>query len=235
MRDDEAKKSLLEHLEELRHRIIVVAIAILMASAIGFALSEPVIVLLQTPLPVAANLVYHSVSEPFTTRLTLALMIGLSLAMPVILYELWAFITPGLTRSERRLVWPLLGVALVLFALGLGLAYLLIPLAVRFLLDFALPGVDPLLGLAGYVSFVTTFMLTFGLALQFPIVLYMLAKLGIFSYAFLSRRRREAILLIVLGAMIITPGDILIGSVALAVVMYGLFELTLQLIRRLGR
>ena len=227
--------SLLEHLEEIRHRIIVVAIAILVASTIGFALSAPVIVLLQAPLPEAAKLVYASVSEPFTTRLTLALMIGISLAMPVILYELWAFVTPGLTRNERRLVWPLLGVALVLFALGLGLAYLLIPLAVRFLLDFALPGVDPLLTLAGYVSFVTTFMLTFGLALQFPIVLYMLAKLGVFSYAFLSRRRREAILLIVFSAMIITPGDILIGSVALAVVMYGLFELTLQLIRRLDR
>lgn len=235
VRDNETTMSLLEHLEELRRRIIVVAIAILVASIAGFSVSGPIIVVLRTPLPEGAQLIYTAVGEPFTTRLTLGLMIGISLAMPVILYELWAFVTPGLTRTERRLVWPLLGVALVLFALGLGLGYLLIPLAVRFLLDFSLPGVDPFLSLGSYVGFVTTFMLAFGLALQFPIVLYVLARLGIFSYAFLSRRRREAILLIVLGAIVITPGDIVFGSAALAVVMYGLFELTLQLIRALER
>jgi sec-independent protein translocase protein TatC len=133
------------------------------------------------------------------------------------------------------MIWPLLGAAIVLFAAGLGLGYLLIPVAINFLLDFSLEGVRPLLGLADYVGFVTTLMLAFGLALQFPVIMYLLARMGVLSYAFLSRRRRWVIVLIFMSAIVITPGDIFIGSLTLAVVMYGLFEVTLQLIRMLGR
>ena len=236
MTSDEATMSLLEHLEELRKRIIIIALAIAAAGVAGFFLAEPLIVLLRAPLPEGgAELIQTSVGEAFGVRIQLALMTGVALAMPVILYEVWAFVTPGLTRGERRLLWPLLGVAILLFAAGVTLGYVLIPLAINFLLDFSLPGVEPLLGLSDYVSFVTTFMLAFGLALQFPVIMYLLARLGILSYAFLSRRRRYVILLIALFAVLITPGDIVIGSFTLAIVMYGLFEITLQLIRMLGR
>lgn len=232
----DASMSLLDHLEELRSRIIVIAVAILVAGVGGFFLAEPMITLLRAPLPQqGAELIQTSVGEAFGVRMQLALMSGVAMAMPVILYEIWAFITPGLTWGERRLIWPLLLVAIVLFAAGVTLGYLLIPVAVNFLLDFSLPDVEPLLGLSDYVGFVTTFLLAFGIALEFPVVLFLLARLGILSYAFLSRRRRWAILLIVLFAIIITPGDIVIGSFTLAVVMYGLFEITLQLIRLMGR
>jgi sec-independent protein translocase protein TatC len=233
---DDATMSLLEHLEELRSRIIIIAIAIALAGVAGFFLAEPLITLLRAPLPDrGAELIQTSVGEAFGVRMQLALMSGVALAMPVILYELWAFITPGLTRGERRLIWPLLGVAIVLFAGGVALGYLLIPLAVNFLLDFSLPGVEPLLGLGDYVGFVTTFLLAFGIALEFPVILFLLARLGILSYAFLSRRRRWAVLLIALFAIIITPGDIVIGSFTLGLVMYGLFEISLQVIRLMGR
>ena len=236
MTHDEATMSLLEHLEELRSRIIVVALAIGVAAVAGFYLADPIIALLRVPLPEdGAELIQTTVGEAFGVRIQLALMTGVALAMPVILYEVWAFVTPGLTRSERRLIWPLLIVAVVLFAAGLGLGYLLIPVAINFLLDFSLEGVRPLLGLAEYVGFVTTLMLAFGLALEFPVILYLLARMGILSYAFLSRRRRWVVILIVLFAVVITPGDILIGSLTLSVVMYGLFEATLQLIRIMGR
>jgi sec-independent protein translocase protein TatC len=227
--------SLLEHLEELRSRIIVIAVAILVAAAGGFFLADPLITLLRAPLPEDVELIQTSVGEAFGVTMQLALMSGVAMAMPVILYEIWAFITPGLTRGERRLIWPLLGVAIVLFAAGVTLGYLLIPVAVNFLLGFSLEGVRPLLGLGEYVGFVTTFLLAFGIALEFPVILFLLARLGILSYAFLSRRRRWAVLLIALFAIIITPGDIVIGSFTLAVVMYGLFEITLQLIRLMGR
>ena len=231
----DASMSLLEHLEELRSRIIVVAIAILLAAVAGFFLAEQLITLLRAPLPDGADLIQTGVGEAFGVRMQLALMSGVAMAMPVILYEIWAFITPGLTRRERRLIWPLLGVAIVLFAAGMALGYVLIPVAVNFLLDFSLEGVEPLLSLSDYVGFVTTFLLAFGIALEFPVILYLLARLGILSYAFLSRRRRWAILLITLFAIVITPGDIVIGSFTLSVVMYGLFEITLQLIRLMGR
>ena len=236
MIDDEGTMSLLEHLEELRSRIIVVAVAILLAGIAGFFIADPLIDLLRRPLPEeGAELIALTVGEAFGVRIQIALMTGVALAMPVILYQLWAFVTPGLTRSERRVIWPLLIVAVLLFAGGLFLGYLLIPVAINFLLDFSLEGVEPMLALGDYVGFVTTLLLAFGLALQFPVILYLLARLGILSYAFLARRRREAILLIALLAVVITPGDIFIGSATLAVVMYGLFEVTLQIIRMLGR
>jgi len=232
---DDTTMSLIEHLEELRSRIIVVALAIGVAAVAGFFLADPIIVILRSPLPDGAELIQTGVGEAFGVTIQIALMTGLAIAMPVILYEIWAFVTPGLTRSERRLVWPLLIAAVVLFVAGLALGYLLIPVAINFLLDFSLPGVRPLLRLTEYIGFVTTLLLAFGIALEFPVVLYLLARLGILSYAFLSRRRRFVALLIVLFAIIITPGDIVIGSMTLAIVMYGLFEATLQLIRVLGR
>jgi sec-independent protein translocase protein TatC len=233
--DDEATMSLLQHLEELRRRIIIAAFAILIAAIGGFFLAEPIIAILRSPLPDDVELIATGVGEAFGVTIQLALMTGLALAMPVILFQVWAFVTPGLTRSERRLVWPLLIAAIVLFAAGLALGYVLIPVAINFLLEFSLPDVQPLLRLADYVGFVTTMLLAFGLALQFPVILYVLARIGILSYAFLSRRRRFVALGIVMFAIVITPGDIVIGSATLAVVMYGLFEATLQLIRILGR
>jgi sec-independent protein translocase protein TatC len=236
MTDDEATMSLLEHLEELRSRIIVIAVAVLVSAVAGFFLAETIIVLLRAPLPErGAELIQTGVGEAFGVRMQLALMTGVAISMPVILYEIWAFVAPGLTRNERRLIWPLLGAAIILFAAGIVLGYLLIPVAINFLLDFSLPGVEPLLGLSDYVGFITTFLLAFGIALEFPVVMYLLARLGILSYAFLSRRRRYAILVIALFAVVITPGDIVIGSATLAVIMYGLFEITLQLIRIMGR
>jgi sec-independent protein translocase protein TatC len=236
MTRDDATMSLLEHLEELRSRIIVIAIAVLVAAVAGFFLADPIITLLRAPLEDSgAQLIQTNVGEAFSVRLTLALMCGIASAMPVILYEIWAFVTPGLTRPERRLVWPLLGAAVILFAAGVALGYLFIPLAVGFLLDFSVEGVEPLLGLGDYIGFVTTFLLAFGIALQFPVVLYLLARVGILSYAFLSSRRRYVILLIALFAIVITPGDLVISSFTLGIVMYGLFEITLQLIRMMGR
>jgi sec-independent protein translocase protein TatC len=236
MTGNEATMSLLEHLEELRSRIIVIAIAVALAAVAGFFLADPIIALLRVPLDESgAELIQTGVGEAFGVTMQLALMTGIAFAMPVILFEVWAFVTPGLTRPERRLVWPLLAVAVALFAAGVVLGYLLLPLAIGFLLDFQIAGVAPLLGLGDYIGFVTMFLLAFGLALQFPVVLYLLARVGILSYAFLSSRRRWVILLIALFAILITPGDIVIGSFTLALVMYGLFEITLQLIRLMGR
>jgi sec-independent protein translocase protein TatC len=233
--DDEATMSLLEHLEELRRRIVIIAIAVLIGAVAGFFVSEPIIGILQGTLPDGTRVIQTTVGEAFGVRLRLALILGVAVAMPVILFQLWAFVTPGLMRHERRLVWPLLGAAMVLFAVGLFFGYLVIPLATNFLIGLSLPGVEPYLGLSEYIGFVTTLMLAFGLALQFPVVLYLLARVGILSYRFLASRRRWAIVIIVLFAIVATPGGDPISSSLLSLIMYGLFEGTLQLIRALGR
>ena len=235
-RDEAATMSLVEHLDELRSRIIVIAISIVVAGVIGFFLAEPIIGLLRAPLPDDQDrLVQLGIGESLGVRLRVALYVGIVLSVPVILYQLWRFVTPGLTRHERRFIWPLLASAIVLFGLGLGVGYLVIPYAVQFLLSLTLPGVDPFLRLSDYVNFVLTVMLAFGLAFQFPILLLLLARVGILSYGFLSRRRRWAVLLIVVFAVIATPGGDPISSAVLSLVMYALFEATLQLMRSMRR
>ena len=228
--------TLVEHLDELRRRIIVVAIAIAVASVAGFYVAVPVIGLLEAALPDGTELIQLRVLEGLGVRLRVALLIGLALAMPVILYELWAFVTPGLTTRERRLVWPLLFLAIVFFAAGIVLGYLVVPTALAFLLGLALPGVPPMLDIGEYVGFVTTLMIAFGLAFQFPVIMLLLNRVGILTYAFLAARRRYIVVLIVLLAIMITPGGDPVSSGTLSLVMYGLFEGTLQLMRmRRGR
>jgi len=228
--------SLVDHLDELRSRIIVITVSVVLAGIIGFFLAEPIINLLRAPLPDDQDrLVQLGIGESLGVRLRVALYVGIGLSVPVILYQLWRFVTPGLTRRERRLIWPMLLAAIALFALGVTLGYLVIPYAVEFLLSLTLPGVDALLRLSDYVNFTLMVMLAFGLAFQFPIVLLLLARVGILNYGFLSRRRRQAVLLIVLFAVIATPGGDPLSSGVLSLVMYALFEATLQLMRTMRR
>ena len=226
--------SLLGHLEELRSRIIVIAITIVLAGIVGFFLSEPIIGILRAALPEGKQtLIQISVGESLAVRLRVALYVGIAASVPFILYQVWRFVTPGLTRAERRLIWPMLIAAVLLFAMGLGLGYFVLPFALDFLLSLTLPGVEDQLRLSEYVSFVSTVMLAFGLAFQFPVLLLLLARVGILNYRFLSSRRRWAVLAIVLFAIVATPGGDPLSSIVLSLVMYALFEGTLQLIRRM--
>lgn len=226
--------SLLEHLEELRGRIIVIAITIVLAGIVGFFLSEPIIAILRAALPEGQDtLIQISVGESLSVRLRIGLYVGIAIAVPVILYQVWRFVTPGLTRNERRLIWPLLIGSVILFALGIGLGYFVMPYALDFLLGLVLPGVVTQLRLSEYVSFASTVMLAFGLAFQFPVLLLLLARVGILNYRFLSSRRRWAVLAIVVFAIVATPGGDPLSSIILSLVMYVLFEGTLQLIRQL--
>jgi sec-independent protein translocase protein TatC len=231
--EDAATMSIVEHLDELRSRIIVVAISIVIAGILGFFLSEGILELLRMPLPDGEyRLIQLTIGEALAVRLKIAFYVGIALSVPVILYEVWRFVTPGLTRRERRLIWPLLIGAIALFALGVGLGYLIIPYALAFLLSLTPSGIDStMLRLSDYVGFVLAIMLAFGLAFQFPVLLLVGARVGILNYRFLSARRRWAILAIVLFAIIATPGGDPTSSVVLSLVMYALFEGTLQIIR----
>jgi len=225
--------SIVEHLDELRSRIIVVAISVAVAGILGFYLSEPILELLRDPLPDGDyTLIQLTIGEALAVRLKIALYVGIALSVPIILYELWRFVTPGLTRGERRLIWPLLIGAIALFSLGIVLGYLIIPYALGFLLSLTPSGIDAsMLRLSDYVSFVLAIMLAFGLAFQFPVLLLVGARVGILNYRFLSARRRWAILAIVLFAIIATPGGDPTSSAVLSLVMYALFEGTLQIVR----
>ena len=228
--------TMVEHLEELRRRLMVVIAAIAVAVVVGFVLSGPALQVLRGPLPDEFDTIYFtSPAGAFVARLKIAGFIGVALAMPVILYEIWRFVTPGLLPGERRLLWPFLLAGLLLFGLGVAVGFAIIPYALVFLLSFAGDGIEPLLTIDEYIGFVTTLMLVFGLMLQFPIVLIVLSRLGIVTPAWLASRRRWVILLIAIVSAVATPGGDPFSMVILALLMYGLFEVTLLVVRALQR
>jgi sec-independent protein translocase protein TatC len=232
MSQDGSTMTLVEHLEELRRRLMIVIAAIAIAAVVGFILSGPTLDLLRQPLPTQYDTLYfNSPGGAFVAQLKIAGFIGLALAMPVILYQVWRFVTPGLMPGETRLLWPFLLAALLLFGLGVLIGYIIIPYALSFLLGFARPGVEPLLTIDEYIGFVTTLMLAFGLMLQFPVVMFILVRLGIVTPQWLAARRRFAILIIAIVAAVATPGGDPFSMIVLALFMYGLFEGTLVVLR----
>jgi sec-independent protein translocase protein TatC len=234
--DEGPTMSLIEHLEELRRRLIVIVIAIVAAAVVGFLFSGAVLDLLRAPLPNDFETIYFTgPADAFGVQVKIAGFIGIALAMPVILFEVWRFVTPGLTKRERRFVWPVMVAAILLFGLGIVVGYAIIPYALNFLLGFARPGLQPLLTIDGYVGFVTTMLLAFGIVLEFPIVLVGLARVGVLSYRRLAAQRRMAVLGITVFAIVLTPGGDPISPLILGSVMYLLFEGSLFIIRLIRR
>lgn len=236
MTDNQATMSLIEHLEELRRRLIVVVVCVLGGALLGFFVSRNVLVLLRDQLPQQyRHLQFLGPADAFAAQLKVAGFLGIAIAMPVILYQLWRFVGPGLTQRERRFVWPVILAALVLFVLGLGVGYVIIPFALTFLLTFSEGLAEPNLTIDGYIGFVTTMLLAFGLVLEFPIVLIGLAKVGILTHRRLAARRRWIIVGIVAFAIVVTPGGDPISPTILSAVMFVLFEGSLLIIRMIRR
>lgn len=229
--------TMVEHLEELRRRLMVVIAAIAIAAVLGFVISGDVLEILARPLPDDFDtLVFTSPGGAFVAQIKIAAFIGVALAMPVILFELWRFVTPGLLPGERRLVWPFLLAGVVLFLLGVLIGYLVLPYALSFLFGFAREGVvEPLPTIEEYIGFVTTLLLAFGLMLQFPLLIVVFARLGIVTPAWLASRRRWAVLIIALVSAFATPGGDPFSMVILALFMYGLFEASLVVVRAMQR
>ena len=226
---------LVEHLSELRNRLIWSVLAIAVGSAVGFALSDTAIDVLKAPLPAGTNLIVINIGDAFGIKLKLAIVIGVILAMPVLLWHFWRFVAPGLTAEERRVVLPWIPATLAFFALGVGVAYVVLPFAAQFLLSFANGSFVPLLAAREYFDFVSMLFLAFGILMEFPIVLVGLSRVGIVTSERLRRSRRFVILGIAVFSAIATPGTDLVSPTVLGVTLYVLFELTVIVIRRSGR
>jgi sec-independent protein translocase protein TatC len=223
------------HLAELRTRLIWSFLAIGVGSTVGFALGEPIIAVLKAPIPPGIPFVVFSIGDAFAIRLQVALVSGVILAMPVLLWHLWRFVSPGLTAPERRAVLPWIPAALFFFALGVGIAYVVMPFAAQFLLSFLTSDITALLSVREYFDFITSLFLAFGLLMEFPILLIGLSRVGIITSARLRRSRRMVILIIAIFAAVATPGGDLVSPAVLGLTLYVLFELTTFVIRRGGR
>ena len=227
--------TLVDHLGELRSRLLRAILAIVAGSVVGFWFGDDVVRFLRDPLPIDSPLVFTSIGDPFAIRLRIAIVVGIVLAMPVILYQGWAFVSPGLTAAERRTARPWLPMALVFFGFGVGVAYLVLPFAAGFLLSFSSPQLQPLLTAREYFDFVSTMFLAFGLLMEFPIVLVGLSRVGIVTSGRLRAARRMVILGIAIFSTAATPGGDLVSPAVLGLSLYLLFELSIVLIRRSGR
>ena len=230
-----AAMPLVDHLVELRRRVALSIVAIGVGSVIGFLIAEPLIKLLLTPLP-DNEVVFLTLSGGFMVYLRVSLIVGILLALPVILYQLWAFVAPGLLPQERRAALPWIPMTVVFFLLGTSVAWVTLPYAVGFLLSFEIEGsLVAMPSAEAYFGFVTFLFLVFGLVMQFPIVLVFLDRLGILHIEQLKTMRRYVLLGVVIFAVVITPGGDPISPIVLSGTMYALYEFTIFLMQRRRR
>jgi sec-independent protein translocase protein TatC len=226
--------SLVDHLTELRSRLFRAIIAVAIGSAVGFYFATDVRNFLMRPLG-GIPLQVLGVGDAFVIQIKIAFVIGIILAMPVLLYQVWAFVAPGLTPQERKTARPWIPLALFFFAVGVVIAYVILPFALQFLFSFTDESLQARPAAGQYFDFVTTMFLVFGLIMEFPILLYGLSRVGIVTSQRLAASRRMVILGIAIFAAIATPGGDLISPFVLGITMYILFELTTFAIKRSGK
>jgi len=221
--------SLIEHLEELRRRLYVVSIAVAVTTVIAFTFSETLVRFLLVPTGVD-RCIALSPTENFTTFMRISLFAGLALAMPVILYEIYAYVDPALMPNERRFVLTLGPFVLLLFASGMAFCYfILLPKALEFLLHFGEAVIDNQLRCGEYFSFATTFILGMGIVFEVPAIMFAVIRVGIVSRARLAGLRRYVFLGSFLAAAILTPTPDPFNQTLVALPLYVLFEFGLLL------
>jgi sec-independent protein translocase protein TatC len=240
--------SLAEHLRELRGRLLKSVLAVAVGGGVSFAFFDPIWKILQGPYcevhqkhglalaqPVkgcgAGPLVFTSVFDPILWHFKVALIAGLVLASPIWLYQLWAFVTPGLQRKERRYSLAFVGAAVPLFLAGATIAYLVMSTGLQVLLNFAPRNTVSLISIDHYLSYALAMLLIFGASFDIPLLMVMLNQVGIVSYKRLKKNRRVSIFLSFVFAAVATPSGDPFTMLALAVPLVVLLEVATQIAR----
>lgn len=236
---DEKKLPLTAHLQELRKRLILSFIAIGAAFILCYAFADSIFNILAAPLikvmPAGGSLIFIGLAEAFFTYMKVAFIAAVILVSPFVLYQIWAFVAPGLYQKEKRYVIPFVLGGSLFFAMGVLFAYFVaIPIGFKFLLGYATDFIKPMPSMKEYLTFSIKFLLAFGLVFEFPVVLVLLARIGVVDAKMLARQRKYAILLIFIFAAIITPPDF-ISQVLMALPLIGLYELSILLCKIVGK
>lgn len=226
---DDRPMTIIEHLEELRRRLLIALAAFAVAMVVSFVFAEWILAQLIAPV---GRVVFLAPTEAFFVRLKMAALAGAFLSLPVVLYQLWRFVGVGLTRTERRYALSLLPFSVLLFAGGAAFAFFaILPVGVHFLLSYQTPQLTPMISIGAYTSFATAFVLAFGLVFQLPIVVLFLARVGIVTPAQLAAGRRYALLGIVVLSAVLTPGGDVISQALMALPTYLLYEISIWIAR----
>lgn len=230
-----SKMPFMAHLEELRTRLTRSAIAVGVGFLVAYGFKEQLYNFLAMPLkavmPPQAKLIYTAPAEAFFTYLKVALLAGIIAASPVLFYQLWRFISPGLYDKERRAIWPFVIVSSLLFTVGAAFCYQVVfPYAFTFFMSFATDDITPMLKLNEYLSFSATLLFAFGAIFEMPLVLVFLGRLGVVNSKMLRKKRKFAILGMFCLAAFFTPPDV-ISQLLMAGPLLVLYEISVWLVR----
>jgi sec-independent protein translocase protein TatC len=234
LRNSKGEMPFLDHLEELRWRILWSIIAVVVGSVVGFVLvlKFNVLDLLINPfysvLGEDEQLKFFSPTEPFFLILKVGILAGVILVSPILIYQVWAFLSPALERHEKRVIIPSLYMGLVLFAAGVAMSYFIaLPITLDFLLFFGEDYFDPILQAGPYLGFVTKLLMAFGILFELPVVIMILSALGLVTPAFLRKKRRHAIVIITVLASLLSPGDVITVTVLMMAPLILLYEFSI--------
>lgn len=233
----------LDHLRELRRRVIIILIIVALGAVLGWYLYNPILAFLKHPYcsvpqkyrftPAAGGekcvLTYPGVLDGFTTRLKISVIAGSVLTGPLWLYQIWAFITPGLRKNERKYTVVFIFASTLLFVAGMALAYVVLSKGLNILLRSAGSGVQAILTIPAYLSFVTLMLVVFGAAFELPLLLVMANFAGVLPASLLRRSRRIGVFLIFLFAAVATPSTDPFTMCAMAIPMIVLFEIAVRI------
>jgi sec-independent protein translocase protein TatC len=236
-RVDTDKMSFMEHLGELRTRIVRSLIAVMVGLVISFPLSQRMVDFLAQPIQSTGNsLVFLAVTEAFWVQMKVALIAGLFLAAPAILWQVWRFVSPGLYAHERKYAAPFVIVGSLLFLGGGAFALkIVVPYAVHFLLSYSRPGLQPMISVGAYIDFLLKFTVAFGLVFELPLAITLAARLGVVTPRMLARNRKYAVLGAFVAAAILTPTPDMFNQALMAGPLIILYEVGIVAARIFGR
>jgi sec-independent protein translocase protein TatC len=238
--EQDKKMPFTAHLEELRKCLIISVVAVGIAFLIAFGFKERLFLFLMRPLiaalPSGQKMIFTGLPEAFFVYLEVSIITGVIAAMPVILYEMWLFVSPGLYVQERRFLLPLVLLSSLFFVGGMLFAYFLVfPFAFKYLVSFETEYVRPLPAMREYLSLSGALLLAFGLIFQLPLVLTMLARVGIVSEGFLKKNRKYALLLAFVAAAIFTPTPDVFNQCLMAGPILILYEVSIWGAKAFGK
>ncbi len=236
---DDGRMPLTTHLEELRRKLIISGVSWLVAFLACYAYSEPLFRLISEPvlqaLPEGTSLVFIQLTEPFFTHLKIGALAGLLVALPVIFWQVWSFIAPGLYPNEKFYVIPFVVASCGCFAIGAFFGFSFVfPMAFKVLIEFGSGSGVPTLSMGDYLSLSSKLLLAFGLVFELPVVIFFLARLGVVDHKMLARNRKFALLSAFLIGAVLTPPDVF-SQTALAFPFIILYEIGIIVARLFGK
>jgi sec-independent protein translocase protein TatC len=219
----------LDHLEELRKRIIKSIFSVILLSIVAYVFSEHLLEFLTRPIP---EVYFMAPTEAFSTRIKISLIAGIIVSLPVIFYHAWKFITPGLFEREIKLIVPAVLSSTVFFLIGASFCFwLVLPVGIKFLMGFGTEKLKPMIQIKDYISFVSYMVLAFGAVFELPVVSYFLGRMGVITSRTLEKGRKYAVVGILVLSAAITPSPDVFSQLMLAGPLYFLYEVSIVIVK----